>query len=103
MQYIEQTGFSVAGQVGRVGVSLMPRLGITIQCGLGVRHDQIRRSHAVLHYRGRSAICHRRETQKSDAHDKDSAPYTQRKGQEWNMFCVEWQISRQTLTVLLTR
>jgi hypothetical protein len=42
-QYIEQTGFSVAGQAGRVGVSFMPRLGITMlkECGLGVRHDQM--------------------------------------------------------------
>jgi len=39
---IEQTGFSVAGQAGRGGVSFMPRLGITMlkECGLGVRHDQ---------------------------------------------------------------
>jgi len=27
VQYIEQTGFLVARQVGRVGVSFMPRLG----------------------------------------------------------------------------
>jgi hypothetical protein len=51
VQYVEQTGFSVAGQVGRVGVSFMPRLSITMlkECGLGVRHDQMQPCCAPLY------------------------------------------------------
>lgn len=90
VQYIEKTGFSVAGQVGRVGVSFMPRLRITMlkECGLGVRHDQTQPRCAPLY--GPVSFLPQERLQ-SDAHDKESAPHTQRNGQEWNMFYVQWQ------------
>jgi hypothetical protein len=51
LQYIDQrTGFSVAGQAARVGVSFTPRLGITMleEFGPGVRHDQKQLCYAPL-------------------------------------------------------
>ena len=50
----------------------------------------IRRSHAVLAI-GAGQLLATGERLQNDAHDKKSAPYTQRNRQEWNMFCVEWQ------------
>jgi hypothetical protein len=90
VQYIEQTGFSVAGQAGRVVVSFMLRLGITMlkECDLGVGHDQTQPCCAPL--QGPFSFLPQEKDSKVMLMTR-SASSTQRNGQEWNMFCVAWQ------------